>query len=297
MSIAVHTSDRIKVTQAGGSAGAYVTGLDLSGPLDPEEVAGLRQALADHLVVALPEQAISLDDLERLTDQLGGRDMTPFVTPMEDRPYVIRILKEPHETLNFANAWHTDLSYLPAPPSFTLLYCLEAPPFGGDTLWANQYLAYETLSAGLRETLLELEAVHSAGMAYADGGYLDGVKHLMSTPIAPSPEARKAQSHPAVLAHPETGRSALYVNPVYTTGIAGWSRVDSEGLLQRLYRHSVNENFTWRLRWARGTLAIWDNRCTQHFAMNDYQGHRREMVRTSVKGAPPVAAGPRRPKA
>ena len=182
MSAAVHTRDKLTVRQAGGAAGAYVTGLDLSRRLEGEDVASLRQALLDHLVVALPDQKMSLDDLERITDQLGGRDVTPFVTPMEGRPYVIRIVKEADEKLNFANAWHTDLSYLPAPPSFTLLYCLEAPPYGGDTIWANQYLAYARLPAELRETLLGLKAVHSAGAAYGDGGYLDGVKHLMSTP-------------------------------------------------------------------------------------------------------------------
>jgi taurine dioxygenase len=287
---AIHARERLKVEKAAGYAGAYVSGIDLSKPLDVEEVGGLHRALADHLVVALPDQSMSLDDLERLTDQLGGRDVTPFVKPLAERPYVIRILKEPHETLNFANAWHTDLSYLPAPPSYTLLYCLDAPPSGGDTIWANQYLAFETLSAGLRETLQRLNAVHSAGMAYGDGGYLDGVKHLMSTPIEPSKEARREETHPVVIAHPDTGKPALYVNPVYTTRIAGWSNVESQGLLGHLYKHAVNENFTWRLRWVKGMLAIWDNRSTQHFAMNDYHGHRREMVRTSVKGAVPKPA-------
>jgi len=287
---AVHTIERLKVAPAGGSAGAYVSGVDLSRTLDAEEVAGLHRALFDHLVVALPDQQMSLDDLERLTDQLGGRDVTPFVKPLEGRPYVIRVLKEPEERLNFANAWHTDLSYLPSPPSYTLLYCLESPPAGGDTIWANQYLAYETLTPGLRETLLGLDAVHSAGMAYGDGGYLDGVKHLMSTKIEPSKDARREQKHPLVIRHPDTGRPALYANPVYTTRIAGWSSQESAGLLGHLYKHAVNENFTWRLRWAKGTLAIWDNRSTQHFAMNDYHGHRREMVRTSVKGATPRAA-------
>jgi taurine dioxygenase len=281
---------KLKVERGSGAAGAYVTGLDLSRPLEEEEVSVLKRALADHLVVALPDQQMSLDDLERLTDRLGGRDITPFVTPLPDRPHVIRILKEPHERLNFANAWHTDLSYLPEPPNYTLLYCLEAPAVGGDTIWANQYMAYETLSPGLRETLLSLDAVHSAGMAYGDGGYLDGVKHLMSTPIAPSSEARREEVHPAVIEHPDTGKPALYVNPVYTVRIAGWSNAESQGLLQHLYRHATNENFTWRLRWSKGMLAIWDNRSTQHFAVNDYHGQRREMVRTSVKGAAPRRA-------
>ncbi len=278
------------MSPAGGSAGAIVAGLDLSKAYGPDEIATLRCALLDHLVVALPDQAMSLDDLERLTDALGGRDVTPFVKAMPDRPYVIRILKEPSEKLNFANAWHTDLSYLPEPPSFTILYCLELPPVGGDTVWANQYMAFETLSSGLRDTLMGLEAVHSAGMAYGTGGYLDGVKHLMSTPIEPSKDAYREQVHPAVIAHPETGRASLYLNPVYTTRLAGWSNADSQSLLQHVYRHAVNENFTWRLRWAKGTLAIWDNRCTQHFALNDYHGHRREMVRTSVKGTAPRRA-------
>jgi taurine dioxygenase len=290
MAAAVHTREKFNVTPAGGSLGAVVTGIDLAKPLVAEKVTGLRRALLDHLVVALPDQDISLDDLERLTDALGGCDVTPFVKSVEGRPYVIRILKEKHEKLNFANAWHSDLSYLPEPPSFTILHCLEAPPAGGDTIWANQYMAFETLSAGLRETLLGLDAVHSAGMAYGEGGYLDGVKHLMSTPIAPSKDAYREHVHPAVIAHPETGRAALYLNPVYTTRLAGWSNPESQGLLQHLYRHSVNENFTWRLSWARGMIAIWDNRCTQHFAMNDYHGHRREMVRTSVKGSAPKRA-------
>jgi len=292
MSASVHTKERLTVSPAGGSAGAYLSGVDLAKPNTPDEIAGIRRALLDHLVVALPDQKISLDDLERFTDALGGRDITPYVKPIAGRPHVIRILKEPHETLNFANAWHTDLSYLEAPPSFTILYCLDSPPVGGDTVWANQYMAFDTLSAVLRDNLLGLQAVHSAGPAYGTGGYLDGVKERMSTPIEPSNEAYKEQIHPTVIAHAETGRAALYLNPVYTQRIAGWSKAESDGLLGHIFRHAVNENFTWRLRWAKGMLAIWDNRCTQHFALNDYHGYRREMVRTSVKGSKPKAARP-----
>lgn len=286
----VHTREKLKVEPSGGAAGATVTGIDLSRALDAEEIAGLKKALADHLVVALPDQKISLDDLERVTDALGGRDVTPFVKPLPDRPYVIRILKEPQDKLNFANAWHTDLSYLPAPPNYTLLHCLQAPPSGGDTIWANQYRALETLEPDIRDTLMGLDAVHSAGMAYGDGGFLDSVKHMLSTQIEPSKDARREQIHPAVTRHPDTGKPVLYVNPVYTTRIDGWEKDESDALLARVHKHSVSEEFTWRLKWAEGTLAIWDNRSTQHFAMNDYHGHRREMVRTSVKGAAPIAA-------
>ena len=288
--VGVHTRAKFKAERAAGAGGAFVTGIDLARALDADEVAGLRAALDEHLVAYLPDQTIALDDLERLTEQLGGRAVTPFVKPLADRPFVIRVLKEKHETLNFANAWHTDLSYLAEPPSYTILYCVEAPPHGGDTIWANQYMAYETLSAGLKESLRGLDAVHSAGMAYGTGMYLDQVKHKMSTAIEPSKDAFKEHAHPVATAHPATGKAALFVNPVYTTRIAEWSNAESQGLLQYLYRHATNENFTFRLRWKKGTLAIWDNRCTQHFAMNDYHGYRRDMLRTSVKGSAPARA-------
>jgi taurine dioxygenase len=280
----------IEARPSSGTLGATVTGIDLTNELGAAELAALQTAIAEHLVVFCPEQPLTLDDLERLTDQLGGRDVTPYVTPLEDRPYVIRVIKEPQDELNFANAWHTDLSYLPAPPSLTLLHAREVPDHGGDTMWSNQYLAFETLSAGLRSTLRGLQAVHSAGMAYGTGGYLESVRDKTSMSIEPSAEAHRSQVHPLVIRHPQTGREALYVNPVYTTRIHGWSTAESQGLLSYLARHSVNENFTCRLRWQPGTLAIWDNRCTQHIALNDYQGQRREMYRTSVVGTPPVSA-------
>jgi taurine dioxygenase len=280
----------LTVSRLSGALGAEVRGLDLSRSLELGEVNALRAALVEHLVVTLPEQAMSLDDLERLTDQLGGRAVTPFVKPLPDRPYVIRVLKEREDKLNFANAWHSDLSYLPEPPSFTLLYANEVPDYGGDTVFQNQYLAYETLSDGLKETLKTLRAVHSAGAAYGTGGYLDRVKHKMSTEIAPSEEAFGEWVHPAVIRHPESGHAALYVNAVYTMRFENWSAAESQALLQHIYRHQTNENFTCRVRWTKGMLTIWDNRATQHNALNDYPGQRREMFRTSVQGAAPKAA-------
>ena len=248
----------------------------------------MRQALADYLVVFLPEQDLSLDDLERVTDLLGGRDVTPFVDPLEDRPYVIRVIKEPTDVLNFANAWHSDLSYLPEPPAYTLLHAWDVPDYGGDTVWSNQYLAYDALSGGLRDTLDGLRCVHSAGMAYGTGGLLDQFKDFSSMAIAPSEDAYAEHVHPAVIVHPVTGRRALYVNPVYTTRFEGWTKEESHALLGHLNKLSINENFTCRLRWSKKTLAIWDNRCTMHNALNDYSGVRREMYRTSVKGSAPV---------
>ncbi|MBP6010882.1 MAG: TauD/TfdA family dioxygenase [Alphaproteobacteria bacterium] len=280
----------IKIAKIAGALGAEVRGLDLTREQTRAEILELQRALAEHLVVSVPDQAMTLDDLERLTDQLGGRAVTPFVKPLPDRPYVIRVLKEREDKLNFANAWHSDLSYLPQPPSFTLLYAHEVPDYGGDTLFQNQYLAYETLSDGLKATLRGLRAVHSAGAAYGTGGYLDRVKDKMSTEIVPSADAFQECVHPAVILHPETKRAALYLNAVYTMRFEGWSMAESQALLQHIYRHATNENLTCRVRWAKGTLTIWDNRATQHNALNDYHGQRREMFRTSVAGAAPVAA-------
>jgi taurine dioxygenase len=278
----------LAVEPVAGALGATVTGINLAEVPAAAQLDDLRRALADHLVVFLPEQDLSLDDLERVTDLLGGRDVTPFVDPLEDRPYVIRVIKEPTDVLNFANAWHSDLSYLPAPPAYTLLHAWDVPDHGGDTVWSNQYLAYETLSSGLKATLDGLGAVHSAGMAYGTGGLLDQVKDYTSMAIAPSEDAYAEHVHPVVTVHPVTGRRALYVNPVYTTRFAGWTKDESAALLAHLHRHSINENFTCRLRWSVRTLAIWDNRCTMHNALNDYSGVRREMYRTSVKGAAPA---------
>jgi len=281
---------RLTVMPAAGALGAEITGIDCTRPLDAEQVAALRAALDRHLVVFLPDQPLTLDHLERLTDELGGRDVTPYVRAVEGRPYVIRVIKEAHDELNFANAWHTDLSYLPEPPSYTLLHAWDVPDAGGDTVWTNQQLAYDTLSRGLRATLDGLDAVHSAGPAYGTGGYLDKVADKTSMAIEPSPDAYGTQVHPVVTAHPSSGRSALYVNPTYTQRFEGWTAAESQPLLDVVHRHATNPNFTCRLRWRRNTLAIWDNRATMHNALNDYRGVRREMFRTSVHGSAPVAA-------
>jgi alpha-ketoglutarate-dependent taurine dioxygenase len=280
----------VHVERLSGSCGAIVRGLDLSVAQSPDAVERLMRLLDEHLVVAFPDQRLDLDRLEQLTDELGGRDVTPYVRPVDGRPFVIRVIKEPDDELNFANAWHSDLSYLPAPPAYTVLHARDVPDVGGDTMWANQYAAYETLPAELRTRLLTMRATHSAGFAYGTGGYLERVAGRSSMAIAPSEEAHRTHTHPVVIRHPRTGRSALYVNSVYTTGFVGSDDDESARLLGRLFQHAVHPNLTCRLRWRPDMLAIWDNRCTQHFAINDYPGQRRELYRTSVRGTEPLAA-------
>ncbi len=273
-----------------GALGADIDGFDFSSTYGEEQVAQLRAHINAHKVVFLHEQELSLDHLERLTDALGGRDTTPFVSPLTDRPFVIRVVKEATDELNFANAWHTDLSYLAAPPTYTLLQAWDVPSAGGDTVWANQARAFSSLSKGMAQTLRSLRAVHSAGPAYGTGGYLESVARKSSMAVTPSADAHATQVHPLVTRHPETGDEVLYVNPTYTQRIDGWSATESAGLLAFLYRHAAHENLTCRIRWQPGMLAIWDNRSTQHNALNDYTGVRREMFRTSVKGTAPIPA-------
>ena len=277
----------VDVQRLAGSCGAIVRGLDVSRPQSPEQIEAILQLLDEHLVIALPQQALDLDRLEAFTDELGGRDVTPYVTPVDARPFVIRVIKEPSDELNFANAWHTDLSYLEAPPAYTVLHAYDTPLAGGDTMWANQYLAYETLPDSVKEQIADLRATHSAGFAYGTGGYLESVAGRSSMEVEPSPDAYAIETHPLVIRHPRTGRAALYANSVYTTGIEGMDADEARSLLARLTAHATHPNFTCRLHWEPQMLTIWDNNATQHFAINDYSGERREMFRTSVAGTEP----------
>ena len=199
--------DEVTVERLGGSCGAIVRGIDVTRPQSPAEVESILQLLDEHLVIALPRQDLDLDRLEAFTDELGGRDVTPFITPVEGRPHVLRVIKEPSDELNFANAWHTDLSYLTAPPAYTVLHAHDVPPAGGDTMWANQYLAYESLPDSVKHQIADLRATHSAGMAYGTGGYLEAVAGKSSMTVAPSPDAYAVETHPLVIRHPRTGRS------------------------------------------------------------------------------------------
>ncbi len=224
----------VDVQRLAGSCGAIVRGLDVSRPQSPEQIEAILQLLDEHLVITLPHQALDLDRLETFTDELGGRDITPFITPVEGRPHVLRVIKEPSDELNFANAWHTDLTYLTTPPAYTVLHAHDVPVAGGDTMWANQYLAYETLPDSVKHQIADLRATHSAGMAYGTGGYLEAVAGKSSMTVAPSEDAYAVETHPLVIRHPRTGRVALFVNSVYTTGVEGMEPDEARALLARL---------------------------------------------------------------
>jgi taurine dioxygenase len=281
----------IEVRPAAGALGAEVDGVDLSRPLDNAAAAAIHAAFRDRLVLFFRGQTLTPEQQMDFTRRFGKLAKTPFVKPMDGYPYIVRVLKEAEERgiSTFGNAWHSDFTSEPAPPLGSVLYALEVPDHGGDTMFANMYLAYDALSPGMKRMLDGMRAIH-VGKPY---GTKYGPPKTMktSTSIAIErnrPEADREVAHPVVRTHPATGRKALFVNPIYTLRFADMTEEESRPLLEYLYEHAVRPEFTCRLRWTKGALALWDNRCTLHYAVNDYDGRRRLMHRTMIEGDVPV---------
>ncbi len=274
----------LKVRPIAGALGAEIADVDLAGELSDAIVGAIRQALLQHLVIFFRDQDLPPARFLAFARRLGTPIEYPFVKGIEGYPEIINVAKLEHETVNFGGVWHADTTYLQEPPMATLLVAREVPEAGGDTLFANQYLAYETLSAKLRALLEGLRGVSSSAKADASRTREDRIRSDGSA------EARRllVAEHPAVRTHPETGRKALYVNRAHTVGFAGMTEAESEPLLEFLFRHQIRPEFTCRFRWTPGALAIWDNRCAQHYAVNDYAGRRRIMQRITLAGDVPA---------
>ncbi len=273
-----------------GALGAELHGADLSQPLDEDGREQVVAALAEHLVVAFRGQkSLDAEQLERFALQFGDFGETPFLTPLEDHPNVVAVVREAEERgALFGGAWHSDWSFQERPPSYTILYGKEVPRHGGDTVFTNQYLAYETLSPGMQRLLDGVEGLHSARRSYAPSGTFGQPDSGRSMEIRGSEDAEAEQRHPLVRTHPITGRKALFVNEVYTVGLADMTAEESAPILDYLFRHARQISFTCRVRWQPGTLLMWDNRCTQHHAIDDYSGQRREMNRMTLAGERPT---------
>ena len=208
----------------------------------------------------------------------------PFVKGLDEHPEIIPVLKLPHEQHNFGGIWHSDTAYLDVPPMASMLIAREVPPVGGDTEFANMYLAYEALSAGMKRVLDTLVAVNSSASADVSRTREDRIKDSARADA----RTEYTAAHPVVRVHPETGRRALYVNTAHTVALEGMSHEESAPILSYLFRHQVRAELTCRLRWRPGSIALWDNRCTQHNAINDYPGHRRLMHRITLAGDTPT---------
>jgi taurine dioxygenase len=251
-------------------------------------VAELRRALAEHCVIFLRDQELAPEQQKTFARHFGPLAQTPFVKPLDGHPEMMRIVREAEESKkqNFGGRWHSDMTFSPEPVLGTCLYARESPAVGGDTIWSNQMRAFEALSPALQKTLEGLKVMHSAKRSYGpQGTYADD--DLKSMRIKASEEALKEQAHPCIRTHPENGRKILFVNWVYSIRFEGMTVEESAPLLDFLNRHSQRPEFQIRFRWRKGSLALWDNRSTQHIAVNDYSGYRRVMDRVTIEGDKP----------
>jgi taurine dioxygenase len=267
-----------------GALGAEVTGIDLGRDLDDATVAALRRAWLEHLVLFARDQDLPPARFLAFARRFGEVVEYPFVRGLDDFPEIIPVLKRENERVNFGGVWHSDTTYLDVPPMASMLVAREIPPVGGDTLFANMYLAYEALSDGMKRMLEGLVAINSSSKADASRTREDRMKDSARD------DGRKeyVATHPVVRVHPETGRRALYVNVAHTVGFAGLTLEESAPILEYLFRHLTCPEFTCRFRWQPGSLAFWDNRCAQHNAINDYHGAKRLLHRITLAGDTPV---------
>ncbi|HOB94607.1 MAG TPA: TauD/TfdA family dioxygenase [Aquabacterium sp.] len=273
----------LNVTAQPAPCGAVVRGIDLRQTLDAHTLAAVRAAWLQHQVLAFVDQTLTLEDLERFALCIGPYGQDPYFESVPGHPHVAQVKREADETSTiFADNFHSDWSFLARPPAATLLYGDVIPPVGGDTLFANQYAAWDGLSPAMQALLKDKQGVHSARRGYArNGRYGEGDKGR-SMAIRFDDSALATQTQPIARVHPETGRTALFVSPGYTIGIDGMPDAEAQPLLLELFRHQAKPEFVYRHVWQQGTLLLWDNRCLVHAATGGYDGHRRLLHRITV---------------
>jgi taurine dioxygenase len=273
----------LEVKKIAGALGAEVHGVDLSKPLSRENVAEIRGYFLEHLVIFFRDQNLTAEQFLAFSRTMGRPVEYPLVKGLPDHPEIIQVMKLEHERVNFGGMWHSDTEYLETPPMGTMLLAREVPPVGGDTLFANQYLAYAALSPGMRKMLEGLVGVNTSAKADASRTREDRIK----SDAREDAKKEYLAEHPVVRTHPETGRKALYVNPAHTLRFKDMTEAESAPLLNFLFQHQIQPEFTCRFRWEVGSLAFWDNRCAQHNPVNDYHGYRRVMHRITLGGDAP----------
>ncbi len=273
----------LDIRPVAGALGAEIDGVDLSEDLSDESVARIRRALLDHLVIFFRNQDITPEQHLAFAKRFGETVSYPLVTGLEGYPEIMSVVKLEHEKHNFGGLWHSDTTYLEKPPMGSILVARELPPYGGDTEFANMYMAYETLSDGLKKLLGPLNGVSVSNTAMAQQTRQARVDDQTNTT-----ELKVLTAiHPVIRTHPETGRKALYVNGAHTVRIEGMSEEESAPLLKYLFEHQTRPEFTCRFRWQPGSIAFWDNRATQHNPINDYHGFKRVMHRITLAGDEP----------
>jgi taurine dioxygenase len=282
------TDASFRVEPVAGALGAQIHGVDLSEPMSDEAFEEIRNALHEHLVIFFRDQDLTTDQHYAFAQRFGELMPHPYVQGLSGYPEIIEIVKEPEETRNWGGNWHADLTFMERPPGGAVLYGRELPPFGGDTMFANMYLAYETLSEGMREMLDGLGALH-----------VSGEPQRFSAAFRSMYERRGNDPgehvHPVVRTHPVTGRRSLFVNCGFTRSFEDMTAEESGPVLGYLYDHATRPEFTFRFRWSPGSVLIWDNRVVLHNALNDDfsaagngSGFRRVLHRATLEGERPM---------
>jgi len=275
----------MQITPLTGTIGAELSGIDLKQPISTDLGAELRAALDEHLVLVIHDQHLDAGQHRRLSEVFGKPMVNPYAPGADPYPEMTHVIKEADDRAGvFGGGWHTDLSFFDRPPNGSVLCAVEVPPFGGDTLFSSQQAAWDALAPPLREDLDNRKLVHVGkpyGIKWAPPVEEQSMK---GASLRNDPDADRERFHPAVLIHPVTRRRALYLNPTYTLRLDGMSEDESRAILEPLFQHTTQPEFCCRLRWSQGMVAIWDNFSTQHYAVNDYHGYRREMRCTAFSG-------------
>ena len=278
----------LTVTPEAHDFGARVEGIDLRADLDPDTIRELRDLWLTYQILYFPDQPLNHEQLERFTTCFGPHGDDPYVQAVDGHPNVLEIRREPEEQVSpFGGSWHSDWSFQAEPPSATILHGKVVPPQGGDTHYADGFRAYQALDKGFAAELEHMRAVHSARRPYSHEGFLRSGGKQRSMTILPSDQAWATQEHPVIRTHPESGRKALWVNPVYTIGIKAMPDKAADELLAKLFAHALSPEFIYAHRWAENMLTMWDNRSVQHCAQGGYDGYLRVMHRTTVAGTAP----------
>lgn len=270
-----------------GGLGAEIRGVDLSEPLDEPLMGEIRRAFLDYGAIFFRDQSLSYDQHMAFARHFGELDVHPIVNGMESYPEIIRMLKPAGESASFGVGWHSDNSFLEVPSLGSVVYAEIVPPYGGDTLFADQAQAYEALSPGMQRMLDGMIAVHSARDAYTAPSAEPKYEGKTAITYRRSSAVDSVVEHPVVLTHPETGRKALYVNPMFTLHFKDMTTEESAPLLGFLFDHAVKPEFQCRFRWQKGSIAFWDNRRVMHDALDDYQEFERLLYRVTLAGQRP----------
>jgi len=272
----------IKVTPQSTALGAVISGVDLSKEPSKHAMAELKDAFGRYSVIFFRNQDLAPQQHIAMAERWGAINVNRFFKPLDGYPQIAQVIKEANQKENIGGTWHTDHSYDLIPAMGSMLYAREVPTVGGDTLFSSMYLAYEALSEDLKKMLADLKAWHSSRHAF--GYSVTDSEHFEDGRLANPNQATQDALHPVVITHPLTGRKALYVNADFTIRFDGWTVEQSQPILDLLYAHGARQEFTCRFHWEPGSIAFWDNRATWHYAMNDYQGHRRIMHRITLEG-------------